>query len=438
METVIDVDNLSKSYRMYKTPADRMKELLHPFGKKYHKDFWALRNVSFEIKKGESVGIIGRNGSGKSTLLQVICGILQPTEGTAGVTGRITALLELGAGFNREFSGIDNVFMQGATMGISKKEMEERFDDIANFADIGHFIEQPVKTYSSGMYVRLAFSVAINVDPDIFIVDEALAVGDMMFQRRCFKKLEEFRKKGKTLVFVSHGLQTVVNLCGRAVLLDKGKVLQVGKSKEVINAYTTLLAQEEEAYMEQLKGTKKEIKIKTLEEEDERLKEPGGGKDEDIMEYRVGTGEAEIFDVKMLNSAGESATMLEKGTECSIKYLAAINKDVEHHGVGMAITTLMGMDVSGARSPTLGPLKAGSVLEVVFSFKMMLNPGNYALTVGIREEAATHLRPMDLRKDVMTFQVYGNMEHSRGVVDMNVALDTSVKPKEAFPELKSS
>ncbi len=427
METVIDVDNLSKSYRMYKTPAARMKELLHPFGKKYHKDFWALRNVSFEIKKGESVGIIGRNGSGKSTLLQVICGILQPTEGTVGVTGRITALLELGAGFNREFSGIDNVFMQGATLGISKKEMEERFDDIAAFADIGHFIEQPVKTYSSGMYVRLAFSVAINVDPDIFIVDEALAVGDMMFQRRCFKKLEEFRKKGKTLVFVSHGLSTVVNLCSRAVLLDKGKVLQVGKSKEVVNAYTTLLSQAEEAYMKKLKGTKKEIKVKTPEKVDERLKKSGGGKDEDVTEYRVGTGYAEIFDVKMLNSAGESATMLEKGTECSIKYHATINKDVEHHGVGMAIKTLTGMEVSGCRSSTLGPLKAGSALEVVFSFKMMLNPGNYALTVGIREEAATHIRLMDLRKDVMTFRVYGNMEHSRGVVDMNVALDTFVK-----------
>src|SRR3972149_3419828 len=225
-DIAISVKNISKSYKMYPSQVARLKEVFHPFKKVYHRDFWALRDIDMEIPRGMALGIIGQNGCGKSTLLQIICNIIQPTTGTVKVNGRISALLELGAGFNKEFTGRENVFMQGAIMGIPRKEMEERFQRIAEFADIGNFIEQPVTTYSSGMYVRLAFACAINVDPDILIIDEALAVGDAMFQRRCYRRIEDFQKSGKTIFFVSHNVGTVTRICTQAMFIDKGKVVQ--------------------------------------------------------------------------------------------------------------------------------------------------------------------------------------------------------------------
>lgn len=238
----ISVKNLSKSYRLYKNPAERLKELLHPFGKKYHRNFWALRDINLEIPKGTTFGIIGQNGSGKSTLLQVMTGILQPTTGSVKVNGRVSALLELGSGFNPEFTGRENAFMGGAIMGISREEMEERFDEIAAFADIGDFIEQPVKTYSSGMYVRLAFSVAINVDPDILVVDEVLAVGDMRFQKKCMEKLDDFRDMGKTIIFCSHDMHAVGELCKTAYWIDSGSIHDSGEPAKVISSYVSFLS----------------------------------------------------------------------------------------------------------------------------------------------------------------------------------------------------
>ena len=215
--------------------------MLHPFGKKYHQEFQALRDVSFEVKKGECIGILGRNGSGKSTLLQLLCGVLPPTEGTVKVNGRISALLELGAGFSPQFTGRENVYMNGAIMGFTKEEMDDRFDAIAGFADIGEFIDQPVRTYSSGMYVRLAFSVAINVDPDILIVDEALAVGDAKYQAKCFRKFEEFKKKNKTILFVTHSTEQIVRHCDKAILINDGKKVSEGKPRDISNHYMDLL-----------------------------------------------------------------------------------------------------------------------------------------------------------------------------------------------------
>ncbi|HNW40152.1 MAG TPA: ABC transporter ATP-binding protein, partial [Candidatus Omnitrophota bacterium] len=236
-EVVLKIENIGKRYEIYNAPHHRLLQTLFRGRKQFYKEFWALRDVSFEVKRGECVGIIGRNGSGKSTLLQVVTGTLEPTLGKVEVRGRVSALLELGSGFNPEFTGRENVYVNGAILGLSKAEMDKKFDEIAAFADIGEFIEQPVKIYSSGMYVRLAFAIAINVDPDILIIDEALSVGDIRFQVKCYRKLEEFREKGKTIVFVSHSSTDVVRLCNRAIWLDSGSIRKSGISKNIVEEY---------------------------------------------------------------------------------------------------------------------------------------------------------------------------------------------------------
>jgi ABC-type polysaccharide/polyol phosphate transport system ATPase subunit len=239
--SAVSVQNVSKKFRLFGSSKDRFWEALHPFKKQYHREFWALKDISFEVPKGTTLGIVGRNGSGKSTLLQIICSVLRPTSGVVEVNGRISALLELGAGFNPEFTGRDNVLLNGALMSFSRKEMEERLPLIENFADIGEFIDQPVKIYSSGMFVRLAFAAAINVDPDILIVDEALAVGDAKFQHKCYQKFLEFQKAGKTIIFVTHSTDAIVRHCGCAVLLERGEIVEIGEPKSITNYYIDLL-----------------------------------------------------------------------------------------------------------------------------------------------------------------------------------------------------
>lgn len=244
---MIIAKNVTKVYRLYSDPIDRMKEALHPFKKKYHNDFFALQDVSFSIGKGEVVGIIGKNGSGKSTLLKILTNVLAPTSGSVSVTGRVSSLLELGAGFNPEMTGRENVYFQGAIVGLARRETDLHMDDILQFADIGDFIDQPVKSYSSGMFVRLAFACAVNVSPDILIVDEALAVGDAVFQRKCYAKLDAFKAAGKTILLVSHDMETVKRLCSRVILLDGGHLLQDGSPPEVVLSYFRMLFPEETA-----------------------------------------------------------------------------------------------------------------------------------------------------------------------------------------------
>lgn len=237
METAINIDRLTKVYKLYDKPVDRLKEAINPFRGKYHKDFYALNDISFEVKKGETIGIIGKNGSGKSTLLKIITGILTPSAGQVRIDGRVSALLELGAGFNPEYTGIENIYLNGTIMGYGKEEMEGKLEEIIRFADIGKFIYQPVKTYSSGMFARLAFAVAINVDPDILIVDEALSVGDAFFQNKCFHRFDQFREEGKTVLFVSHDLSSVRQLCSRVLWLDQGRQAAFGGKDEVCGQY---------------------------------------------------------------------------------------------------------------------------------------------------------------------------------------------------------
>lgn len=233
----IDIRNLSKRFGLYSSPAARLKEILNPFGRGDGPEVWALKDVSFQVKHGECIGVIGRNGSGKSTLLQVLCGVLRPTSGEVAVRGRVSALLELGAGFHPEFSGRDNVYMNGALMGLSHREMDLRFQEIADFAEIGQFIEQPVRTYSSGMFVRLAFACAVTIAPDILIVDEALAVGDAYFREKCQRKITEFRQKGGSMILVSHDMPAIKELCDSAILLHKGVIVERGDPSKVVQTY---------------------------------------------------------------------------------------------------------------------------------------------------------------------------------------------------------
>ncbi|MGM9571616.1 MAG: ABC transporter ATP-binding protein, partial [bacterium] len=240
-DVIIKADNLFKRYRLYKKPIDRLLESLNPWGKSYHQDFYALDDVSFAIKQGESIGIIGRNGSGKSTLLKILTGVLAPSGGKIKVNGRVSALLELGAGFNPEFTGLENIYLNGTIMDYSKSEIDARLDDILQFAGIGDFIYQPVKVYSSGMFVRLAFAVAINVDPEILIVDEALAVGDIRFQIKCMEKFQEFRERGKTIIFVSHDMSSIKKFCHKVLWLNSGKVKMFGEVNFVTDHYSDFL-----------------------------------------------------------------------------------------------------------------------------------------------------------------------------------------------------
>lgn len=241
-EIAINVKNLTKIYHLYDKPQDRLKEALNPFKKSYHHDFYAMNDVSFEIKKGETVGIIGKNGAGKSTLLKMITGVLTPSSGDIEVKGKIASLLELGAGFNPEMTGLENIYLNGTLMGFSKDEMDPRIDAILDFADIGEFIHQPVKMYSSGMFARLAFSVSINVAPDILIVDEALSVGDMAFQMKCFKKFQDFQNEAETILFVTHALDTVIRYCNRGIVIDNGHKVYDGTSKTAVDAFKKVLS----------------------------------------------------------------------------------------------------------------------------------------------------------------------------------------------------
>jgi ABC-type polysaccharide/polyol phosphate transport system ATPase subunit len=380
-EVVISVRNISKSFRMYDSPAQRMKELLHPLKKKYHKEFWAVRDISLEISKGTTFGIIGRNGSGKSTLLQVICGILQPTSGEVQISGRISALLELGAGFNRDFTGRENVFMNGAVMGISRDEMTARFDRIADFAEIGNFMDRPVKTYSSGMYVRLAFALAINVDPDILIVDEALSVGDIRFQRKCFAKIEQFRKEGKTILFVSHSLDSVNLLCDTAVLIDNGQLLEQGKPKEITRMYQKMMLGEDPKPLKNriTSGTddasdemeKQELsRIKAL--ADERLKNPAAGK------------KAEIIDYGILDDECKKVTLLETGQKYTVFSRAVVHESLQSLHLGYPIRTvkgllLFGVNNEGQKIPVRHQERS-DILEGRLELTMWLAPGDYFIS----------------------------------------------------------
>ena len=403
-DLAIRVQGLSKCYQIYDAPKDRLKQMLLPrlqrmIGKKpkqYFQEFRALNDVSFEIKKGEAVGIVGRNGSGKSTLLQIICGTLMPTNGSVQTNGRIAALLELGSGFNPEFTGRENVYMNAAVMGLSKEEVNTRFDDIAAFADIGQFIEQPVKTYSSGMMVRLAFSVAINVDPEILIVDEALSVGDELFQRKCFSRIEAIRASGATILFVSHSGSAIVELCDRAVLMETGENLAVGLPKKIVGRYQKLLYAPEdkhEVIREQIRqSNEQDVTIENKIDHTHELKESFDPNLKPSSSITYESNGASIESPTVLTLDGERVNNLLRGKTYRYTYNVRFTKSASLVRFGMLIKTTSGFELGGASSSTsigcsIPLVEAGKIFRVEFQFTANLNTGVYFMNAGVLGQA---------------------------------------------------
>jgi lipopolysaccharide transport system ATP-binding protein len=431
-EVAIRVRDVSKHYLMFERPEDRLKQMIVPriarlVGRRphqYYRDFAALNCVSFEVKRGETVGIIGRNGCGKSTLLQIICGTLRPSGGTVEVNGRIAALLELGAGFNPEFTGRENVYMNATILGLPQAEIDHRFDDIARFADIGLFLDQPVKTYSSGMYVRLAFATAINVDPDILVVDEALAVGDEAFQRKCFARIEDIKDKGGTILFVSHGAQTIVQLCDRAMLLDRGEKILEGRPKTVVSQYQrfiNLSGPDSEPVREEIKAMdgwagSMETVPRTVEAGSGQGDAAGVAKsahtvgagvvspapdisgpasDESwydpslITHSRVeyeSTG-AHIRDVRITTLDGRVVNVLMPGRPYLYCYTVEYHQPAHQVSFGMMIRTVTGLELGGAttnncREQLIDEVTPREIYDVAYRFHCHLLPGTYFTNAG--------------------------------------------------------
>lgn len=363
-ELAIEVKNVTKVYSLYSRPSDRLIDTFHlmPW-RKYPKNE-ALKDVSFSVNKGETVGIIGTNGSGKSTILKIITGVLTPTKGKASVAGRISALLELGAGFNAEYTGIENVYLNGTMMGLSREEIDKKLPEILEFADIGEYVNSPVKTYSSGMFVRLAFAVAINIDPEILIVDEALSVGDVFFQAKCYRKFEEFKKQGKTILFVSHDLSSISKYCDRVILLNKGTKLGEGSAKEMIDVYKQVLVGQ---YKENADNQGKE------------------GLNPETLEY--GSKKAMIKDCKIYDHTGKNSNALIKGQSFKISVDYSVLEDLEAPIFAFSFKNVQGTEITGTNTmiekKITDAIKGGTDLTIDFVQDMNLQGGEYLLSLGL-------------------------------------------------------
>ncbi|MCP1309709.1 ABC transporter ATP-binding protein [Paenibacillus tyrfis] len=381
----IKIANVSKLYNLYEKPIDRMKEALSYNKKKYHKEFYALRDISFDVKKGETIGIVGKNGSGKSTLLKIITGVLHPTSGSVEVNGRVSALLELGAGFNFEYTGIENIYLNGTIMNFSKEEMDKKLPEIIDFADIGDFINQPVKNYSSGMFARLAFSVAISIEPEILIVDEALSVGDIFFQNKCYKKFEELQNKGVTILFVSHEISAIKKYCNRVLWISSGKQVDFGDKDDVCIRY----------YNEEINNRNKKTEETQLLEDSIAYGKANLNDNERksfpkfIYNNEVGgTKEAEILAFQIKDSLGQETTFLESGLTYTIHIVGSFQKDFKNVLFGITLETLNGTMVYSANNFiskfVLPEVKNGKVYESVFSLKLpKLLRGRYLISPAI-------------------------------------------------------
>jgi lipopolysaccharide transport system ATP-binding protein len=380
----VEFQGVSKSYAIYDQPGDRLKELLSFQRVKAHKDFWALHDVTFQVKRGETFCIVGENGSGKSTLLQIVAGILQPTSGTAAVHGRVSALLELGAGFNPEFSGRDNVYLNGAIMGLSKRQIDERFAEIASFAEIGEFLDQPVKTYSSGMVVRLAFAVAINVDPEVLLVDEALAVGDIYFRQRCMRKVHELRARGVTILFVSHAVSDVKALGDRVLWLDRGRVRELGEPDRVIARYLAAMTEKDSAYRHHETAAHAALQAAAT------VLAPEVVESIPNIDHRYGDGRAEILGIAVLDERGAPLPLLHPGAKIVVRISARAKDEVPMPMVGFMLRNQLGIDFSGTNTAVegcdLAPMHAGDILTVDFHIDLpQLYPASFSFSPAIAD-----------------------------------------------------
>lgn len=411
-DVAIQVEHLSKMYKLYNKPSDRLKEAL---GMKVKvREHFALNDVNFQVSRGETVGIIGTNGSGKSTVLKIITGVVSPTKGEVKVDGRISALLELGAGFNGEYSGLENVYLNGTMIGFSKEEIDSKLDDILSFADIGDFIYQPVKTYSSGMFVRLAFAVAINIDPDILIVDEALSVGDVFFQAKCYRKFEEFKQKGKTIVFVSHDLNSISRYCDRVILLNKGNILDEGDPKKIVDLYKKILVQRDEV-PEELEQDEVEESIQTGTE----FQRPFP-RNPEVLEY--GDKEAEIVDFTLEDAHGIATNTIQKMEKFTIKMKVHFKEDIDEVIYAFTIKDMRGTEITGTNTMfekiAVEPQKKGNTQIITFRQTMNLQGGEYLLSLGCTGYKGGEFTAFHRLYDVCSITVVAS-KNTVGFYDMN-------------------
>lgn len=386
-ELALSINNVKKTYKLYDKPTLRIKEAFSLTGKKYHKEFSALKDISFDVQKGEMLGIIGKNGAGKSTLLKIITGVLTPTEGNVEINGKISALLELGAGFNPEYTGIENIYLNGSMIGFSKEEMDEKIDDIIKFADIGDFIKQPVKSYSSGMFARLAFAVSINVNPDILIVDEALSVGDVFFQAKCYKKLNDLKNSGKTILFVTHDMGSVIKYCNRAILINDGVIAAEGEPAKIVDIYKKVLVGQYDGKDKKDIADAVDDTIKNRKQNDVKI--DGLWKDYMLINPNsqiYGDMRAEIVDFGIFDENGEINNTISKMRPFTLKMKVKFNETIENPIFAFSIKDTKGTEITGTNTIIedidTGVVKAGEEIEIEFSQVMRVQGGQYLLLLG--------------------------------------------------------
>ncbi|HJR09139.1 MAG TPA: ABC transporter ATP-binding protein [Pyrinomonadaceae bacterium] len=452
MSTALRVEGVAKQYRIYDHPSDRLKETLTRGWLKRHREFWALREISFEIERGTTTGIVGPNGSGKSTLLQIITGTLEPTHGDVQVEGRVAALLELGAGFNLEFTGLENIYMNAALMGFSRADTDARLERIERFAEIGDFLHQPVKTYSSGMYVRLAFAIAVNTDPDILVVDEALSVGDTIFQHRCVRRIKEMQAAGTTILFVSHEPTLVRALCSRAILLNAGQMIADGTPMEVLNRYQRVIMAREEAYDSSsgdasAAGASKVFENAANENESasgvnesaEGVAASGGSEGAAARgsasleavarqplqySYRHGNGRAEVVGAELVDESGRVVELIETGDAVAVHLRVLFHEDVAEPVCGFMIRNRHGINVYGTnteqRGHPLGAVARGEIIEATFTFNCWLGQEHYFVSVAAHTPDG---EAFDWLDGVIFFRVSCAVE-MEGIANLNAAVST--------------
>lgn len=415
-ETAIRVADVTKIYKLYDNPKDRLKESLGLTRKKCYQEHYALNHINFEVKKGETVGIIGTNGSGKSTMLKLITGVLTPSSGEIQVDGRISALLELGAGFNMEYTGIENIYLNGTMIGFSRNEIDEKMQEILDFADIGEFVHQPVKSYSSGMFVRLAFAVAININPEILIVDEALSVGDVFFQAKCYRKFEEFKQQGKTILFVSHDLGSITKYCDRAILLNKGEKIFEGTPKETVDIYKKVLVNQFEP--SELETDEDANDITKFSKEKDWKKSIQVNPE--LIEY--GEKSAEIIDYALLDENGLITNTFMKGTGFSVRMKIQAHKEVKEPIFAFTIKNLQGIELTGTNTTyekvQVPPMEPGDIREVTFTQRLDLQGGEYLVSLGCTGYQDGDFQVFHRLYDVCSLTVISD-KNTVGYYDMN-------------------
>lgn len=426
-EVALQVSHISKMYKLYDKPIDRLKEALGFTKQKKYSEHYALNDVNFVVNKGDCVGIIGTNGSGKSTVLKIITGVLSPTAGDVAVNGRISALLELGAGFNMEYSGLENVYLNGTMIGFSRPEIDAKLDEILRFADIGEFIHQPVKTYSSGMFVRLAFAVAINIEPEILIVDEALSVGDVFFQAKCYRKFEEFKEQGKTILFVSHDLGSISKYCDRVILLNKGIKLAEGNPKEMVDLYKKVLVRQENVVDEGVSGTQESDSPQNQQEKS------GENRDKWVKPFNdnpnkleYGDRQAEILDYTIVDQNGVATNTIEKGTMFTILVKIRCNEPVEDPISAFSIKDIRGTEICGTNTMfeknDIGRQEKGDIREISFTQKMDLQGGEYLLSLGCTGYQGGDFTVFHRLYDICNLSVVST-KNTVGFFDMNSVVE---------------